>query len=219
MGEKKMSDVIQRLGQFMIIPVISLEDAGDAAALGEALLEAGLPIAEVVFRTAAAADSIRAIAKQPNLLVGAGTVLNVDTVKRAVDAGAKFMVSPGFNPKVVSYCVEQKIPIIPGTSNPTDFEMALDHGLNVVKFFPAEAMGGVKTLKAMAAPYGMMRFVPTGGITQANVADYLRFSKVVACGGSWMVTAELIAAKNFKQIAHITRQAVKLAAQTRPATA
>ncbi len=212
-----MNDLIQRLGQLKIIPVIAIEDAGDAAALGEALIEGGLPCAEVTFRTAAAADSIRTMARQPTLLVGAGTVLNVDTVKRAVDAGAKFIVSPGFNPKVVSYCVEQKIPITPGTSNPTDIEMALDHGLTVVKFFPAEAMGGIKTLKAIAAPYGMMQFIPTGGITLANLAEYLQFSKVVACGGSWMVTKELLAGKQFKQIAEITRKAVQLAEQTRPA--
>ena len=211
-----MSDLIQRLGQLKIIPVIALEDAGDAAALGDALIEGGLPCAEVTFRTEAAAESIRIMARKSELLVGAGTVLNIDNVKRAVDAGAKFMVSPGFNPKVVSYCVEQKIPITPGTSNPTDIEMALDHGLNVVKFFPAEAMGGLKTLKAIAAPYGMMRFIPTGGITLGNLAEYLQFPKVVACGGSWMVTKELLAAKQFKQIAEITRQAVQLAEQTRP---
>ena len=144
-------------------------------------------------------------------------MLNVDTVKLAVDSGAKFIVSPGFNPKVVSYCVDHKIPITPGTSNPTDIEMALDHGLNVVKFFPAEAMGGIKTLKAIAAPYGMMRYIPTGGITQANLADYLQFSKVLACGGSWMVTPELLAGKQFKQIALIASKAVALAEQTRQA--
>jgi 2-dehydro-3-deoxyphosphogluconate aldolase/(4S)-4-hydroxy-2-oxoglutarate aldolase len=143
-------------------------------------------------------------------------VLNVDTVKQAVDAGARFIVSPGFNPKVVSYCVEQKIPITPGTSNPTDIEMALDHGLSVVKFFPAEAMGGLKTLKAIAAPYGMMRFIPTGGITLANLADYLQFPKVLACGGSWMVTQELLGGRKFKDIAQITRNAVELAEKTRP---
>lgn len=211
-----MNDLIQRLGQLKIIPVIALEDAGDAAALADALIEGGLPCAEVTFRTAAAAESIRIMAKKSELLVGAGTVLNIDNVKRAVDAGATFMVSPGFNPKVVGYCVDQKIPITPGTSNPTDIEMALDFGLSVVKFFPAEAMGGLKTLKAIAAPYGMMQFIPTGGITLANLADYLLFPKVVACGGSWMVTKELLAGKQFKQIAQITRQAVKVAEQTRP---
>ena len=144
-------------------------------------------------------------------------MLNVDTVKLAVDSGAEFIVTPGFNPKVVSYCVDRQIPITPGTSNPTDIEMALDHGLSVVKFFPAEAMGGLKTLKAIAAPYGMMRFVPTGGITPANLAEYLQFPRVLACGGSWMVTKELLAAKDFKQIAQITRQAVELAEHTRPA--
>jgi 2-dehydro-3-deoxyphosphogluconate aldolase/(4S)-4-hydroxy-2-oxoglutarate aldolase len=211
-----MNEVIGRLGQLKIIPVIALEDAGDAMALGEALIEGGLPVAEVTFRTEAASQSIRTMARLPDLLIGAGTVLNVDTVKLAVDSGAEFIVSPGFNPKVVSYCVDRQIPITPGTSNPTDIEMALDHRLSVVKFFPAEAMGGLKTLKAIAAPYGMMRFIPTGGITLTNLAEYLQFPKVLACGGSWMVTKELLAGKEFKQIAQITREAVELAEQTRP---
>jgi 2-dehydro-3-deoxyphosphogluconate aldolase/(4S)-4-hydroxy-2-oxoglutarate aldolase len=211
-----MNEVIGRLGQLKIIPVIALEDAGDAMALGEALIEGGLPVAEVTFRTEAASQSIRTMARLPDLLIGAGTVLNVDTVKLAIDSGAEFIVSPGFNPKVVSYCVDRQIPITPGTSNPTDIEMALDHRLSVVKFFPAEAMGGLKTLKAIAAPYGMMRFIPTGGITLTNLAEYLQFPKVLACGGSWMVTKELLAGKEFKQIAQITREAVELAEQTRP---
>jgi len=211
-----MNEIFHRLGQYKIIPVIALEDAGDASALGEALMEGGLPVAEVTFRTEAAAESIRTMARHPDLLVGAGTVLNVDTVKQAVDAGADFIVSPGFNPKVVSYCVDRQIPITPGTANPTDIEMALDYGLTVVKFFPAEAMGGLKTLKAIAAPYGMMRFIPTGGISLANLAEYLQFPKIVACGGSWMVTKELLEGKEFKQIAQITRKAVELAEQIRP---
>jgi 2-dehydro-3-deoxyphosphogluconate aldolase/(4S)-4-hydroxy-2-oxoglutarate aldolase len=211
-----MSEVLDKLSRLRIIPVITIDDAADANPMGDALAAGGLPVAEITFRTAAAADAIRTLSRRTDILLGAGTVLNVDTVKRAVDCGAKFMVSPGFNPKVVSYCVENKIAITPGTSSPTDVEMALDHGLSVVKFFPAEAIGGLKLLKAIAAPYGMMKFIPTGGITLENLAQYLAFPKVLACGGSWMVTKELLAARQFDQITQITRRAVELADQIRP---
>src|SRR5689334_1278235 len=173
-----MNPILEQIGRLRIIPVVAIDDAADAAGLGDALAAGGLPIAEITFRTDAAADSIRTLARRSDLLVGAGTVLNVDTAKKAVDAGAKFIVSPGFNPKVVGWCVSNKIPITPGTATPTDIEMALDHGLTVVKFFPAEAIGGIKTLKAIAAPYGMMRFMPTGGITVENIEEYLKFPKV-----------------------------------------
>ena len=206
-----MSDVLNQIGKLKIVPVIALENAADAAPLADALVAGDLPIAEVTFRTAAAPESIRAMAKRGGLLVGAGTVSNVDTVKRAIDCGATFIVSPGFNPKVVSYCVEQKIPVTPGISSATDIESALDHGLTTVKFFPAEAIGGLKLLKALAAPYGQMRFMPTGGITPQNVCDYLQFPKVIACGGSWMVTKELLAAKDFAAITALSRDAIRLA--------
>ncbi|MDB5173370.1 MAG: khg/kdpg aldolase family protein [Phycisphaerales bacterium] len=211
-----MQDILSRIGELKIIPVISLDDAADAGPLGEALVAGGLPIIEITFRTQAAGQAIRSLAKQNHLLVGAGTVLNVDTAKKAVDAGAKFIVSPGFNPKVVSWCVGAGVPITPGTATPTDIEMALDHGLSVVKFFPAEAIGGVKTLKAVAAPYGMMRFIPTGGIGLENLGEYLKFPKVLACGGSWMAGKELIAERRFDEIRELTRQAVELASQVRP---
>jgi 2-dehydro-3-deoxyphosphogluconate aldolase/(4S)-4-hydroxy-2-oxoglutarate aldolase len=210
-----MTPILSQIGKLRIVPVIALESAGDAAPLAEALVAGGLPIAEVTFRTAAAAESITIMAKRGDLLVGAGTVLNVDTVKRAVDCGAKFIVSPGFNPKVVSYCVANQIPITPGTATPSDIEAALDHGLTTVKFFPAEAIGGLKLLKAVSAPYGMMNFMPTGGITPENVSEYLKFPKVLACGGSWMVTKELLAGKQFAKIAELSRQAVALAAAAR----
>src|SRR5437588_3066009 len=177
-----LPNVLDRIGELKIVPVVSIEDAGDADALGEALISAGLPLAEVTFRTSAAADAIRALSNNRSLLVGAGTVLNVDTVKRAVDAGAKFIVSPGFNPNVVSYCVQHNITITPGTCTPTDIEMALDHGLNVVKFFPSEAIGGLKTLKLLAGPYSMMRFIPSGGITIENLESYLKFPPILAIG-------------------------------------
>ena len=213
-----MSDqpVLMRIGQLKIVPVIAIEDAGSAAAMGDALVAGGLPLAEVTFRTAAAEQSIRTLAPRKDILVGAGTVLNVDTAKRAVDAGARFIVSPGFNPKVVSWCVANGVPITPGTATPTDIEMALDHGLNVVKFFPCEAIGGLKTLKAIAAPYGMMQFIPTGGIDASNLAEYLKFPKILACGGSWMVSKELLAEKQFGKIAELTRQAVQIANTVRP---
>jgi 2-dehydro-3-deoxyphosphogluconate aldolase/(4S)-4-hydroxy-2-oxoglutarate aldolase len=206
-----MNEVIEKIGKCRIVPVVAIDDAGDAGALGDALAGGGLPIAEITFRTAAAEATIRTLARRSDLLVGAGTVLNVDTVKRAVDAGAKFIVSPGFNPKVVSYCVEQKIPITPGVATPTEIDMALDHGLTVVKFFPAESIGGIKTLKAFSAPYGMMQFIPTGGIGPENLAEYLRFSKVLACGGSWMVAKDLLTGKRFDRVRELSKEAVEMA--------
>src|SRR4051794_33427642 len=200
-------DPLQRIAQIRIVPVLAVDDVADAAPLGEALAAGGLPIAEVTFRTAAAEASIREMAKQPGLLVGAGTVLNPDTARLAVDAGAKFIVSPGFNPKTVRWCVDQGVPIIPGCSTPNDLEAALDHGVTLVKFFPAEALGGLNMLKAMSAPFSMFRFMPTGGITPQNVVEYLRFPKIVACGGSWIATKELLAAKNFARIAELSREA------------
>jgi len=184
--------------------------------MGEALVAGGLPIAEVTFRTAAAEAAIKALAKRGDLLVGAGTVLTVDNVKKAVDGGASFIVTPGFNPKVVSYCMEHKIAITPGTVTATEIGLALDFGLTVVKFFPAEASGGIKTLKAVAAPYAAMRFVPTGGIVPQNLADYLKFGQVLACGGSWMVSKDLLANKQFDKIRELARQAVDLAKTARP---
>ena len=211
-----MSDVIQQVAKLKIVPVVAIENAADAPKLGEALVAGGLPIAEITFRTAAAPEAIKASAKIPGLLVGAGTVLTVDQVKKAVDLGAKFIVSPGLNPKVVGYCVEQKIPVTPGVVTPGEIEQALDFGLNVVKFFPAESFGGVKTIKALAAPYGMMKFMPTGGVTTANLEEYLKTPAVLACGGSWMVTKELISGGKFDEITKITKEAVALANKIRP---
>jgi 2-dehydro-3-deoxyphosphogluconate aldolase/(4S)-4-hydroxy-2-oxoglutarate aldolase len=208
-----MSDVLAEIGRRRIIPVIALDDTADAAPLADALVAGGLPVAEVTFRTDAAEASIRTMAQRGDLLVGAGTVLNADTARRAVDAGARFVVSPGFNPKTVQWCLDNKVTVIPGVATPTDVEQALDHGVTVVKFFPAEAFGGLKTLRAIAAPYGMMRFVPTGGISAENLDKYLTFPKVIACGGSWMVTKELIAGKQFDKITELSRDAVARAAR------
>ncbi len=205
--------ILEQLASHRLVPVIALQDAAHAAPLAESLIAGGLPVAEVTFRTAAAAESIKIMAQNKDLLVGAGTVLKVDQVKQAVDNGATYIISPGFNPKVVGYCVENNIPVTPGISNPTDIEMALDHGLTAVKFFPAEAMGGLKTLKAIAAPYGMMKFIPTGGITEKNLLDYLAFPKVIACGGSWMVPTDKIAEGKMDEVTALIASAVQLAKQ------
>jgi 2-dehydro-3-deoxyphosphogluconate aldolase/(4S)-4-hydroxy-2-oxoglutarate aldolase len=200
-----------------IIPVVAIHDAGHALPLADALIAGGLPCAEITFRTAAAADAIKALSGREDILVGAGTVLKIEQVQQAVDAGATFIVSPGFNPKVVGYCVENGIPVTPGVSNPTDIEMALEFGLEILKFFPAEAFGGLKTLKAMSAPYTMMRFIPTGGIGPGNVRAYLEHPKVAACGGSWMVKSDLIAGAQFARITELTREAVAIAAEVKRA--
>lgn len=211
-----MSDVLQQIAKLKIVPVVAIENAADAPALGEALVKGGLPIAEITFRTKAAPEAIKAAAKIPGMLVGAGTVLTVDQVKQAVDLGSQFIVSPGLNPKVVGYCVENKIPVTPGVVTPGEIEQALDFGLNVVKFFPAESFGGAKTIRALSAPYGMMKFMPTGGVTTANLEEYLKIPAVLACGGSWMVSKELISAGKFDEITKVTQEAVALANKIRP---
>ena len=203
--------IFERIGRLQLIPVIVVESAAHAAPLAESLIAGGLCCAEVTFRTAAAAEAIQQMATCQELLVGAGTVLTVAQASAAVDRGARFVVAPGFNPKVVKYCVDHEIPIVPGVSNPTDIEMALDYGLDVLKFFPAEAFGGIRTLKAISAPYQGVRFIPTGGITPLNLRAYLDFPAVLACGGSWMVPSELIAAQQFDQITQLVREAVELA--------
>lgn len=206
-----LNNVLKEIGDFGIVPVVKIDNACDAVPLGRALLEGGLPIAEITFRTKAAKEAIENITKEfPDMLIGAGTVLNIGQAKSAVEAGAKFIVSPGFNPSVVKYCVDNKIPITPGCSNPTDIERALEFGLETVKFFPAEAFGGISTLKSISAPYSMIKFIPTGGINANNINQYLSFDKVLACGGSWMVKDELIKSGNFKEIVRLTREAVSL---------
>ena len=211
-------DVFDRLKGRGIVPVVKIEDAGDALGLADALITGGLPVAEVTFRTDAAADAISQIAsKKAEMLVGAGTVLSVDQARRATDAGAKFVVTPGLNPEVVRWCQQEGVPILPGVTTPTEIETALSLELTHVKFFPAEAYGGVSTLKALSGPYGMMRWFPTGGINATNLADYLSFDKVFACGGSWMVASKMIASHNFDDIAALTRQAVAIAANAKRA--
>jgi len=193
-----------------LIPVIAIEEAAEALPLGRTLLESGLPIAEITFRTKAAAAAIRQLAKLSELMLGAGTVLSTDQVQEARDAGAQFMVTPGFNPKVVDYCVKNSIPIVPGVCTPTEIEAALEYGLDVLKFFPAQSMGGIKSLKAFSGPYSKVKFIPTGGINTTNVCDYLNLPNVLACGGSWMVGKKLISSRNYTEIARLTREAVLL---------
>ena len=203
--------MIEKLSGLGVIPVISLENADDADPLADALVAGGLPVAEVVFRTASAEDSIRALAARDDLLVGAGTVLTPEQADRAQAAGAEFALSPGINPTVVRHCLEIGLPIFPGVSTPSEIERALELGLSTVKFFPAEALGGVATLKAIAAPYKDVRFIPTGGIDAGNLSDYLALECVIACGGSWIVKSSLISAGEFSQIEQLAREAVKLA--------
>lgn len=206
-----MSDILTQIGNIGVVPVIKIDDAKDAVPLAKALLAGDLPVAEVTFRTAAAEESIRRITKEvPGMLVGAGTVLTVEQVKKATAAGAKFIVSPGFNPKVVEYCVKENIPVTPGINNPTGIEQALEFGLKVLKFFPAENSGGLAMLKAMAAPYTEVSFIPTGGINQSNVTSYLSWNKIWAVGGSWMVPSDAISAGKFEEITRMASEAVAL---------
>ena len=204
-------DVYKRIKELKLIPVAVISNVDDAVPLGKALIEAGLPIIEVAFRTEAAAESIKRLTIElPDILVGAGTVLKVDQVKDAIKRGAKFIVTPGFNPKIVDYCVNNKIPIIPGVNTPTIVEWALDKGLKIVKFFPANLSGGTMMLKSLAGPYPEMRFVPTGGININSLIDYLKLSNVLACGGSWIVKKDLISTGQFEEIKKLTQTAISL---------
>lgn len=203
-----MSEILEQLEKMRVVPVVAIQNAEDSMQLAGALTEGGLPCVEITFRTAAAIDAMRIIAQRGDILVGAGTVLKVDQVKAAVDVGARFMVAPGFNPKVVEYCVENHITITPGICTPSDIEAALDFGLEVLKFFPAEAFGGLKTLKAMSGPYTTIKFIPTGGISPDNLLEYLQFPKVIACGGTWIAKSALISEGKFDEIINNAREAV-----------
>ncbi|MBQ7838986.1 MAG: bifunctional 4-hydroxy-2-oxoglutarate aldolase/2-dehydro-3-deoxy-phosphogluconate aldolase [Lachnospiraceae bacterium] len=203
-------DVIQRIYEIGIVPVIAIDDAEKAVPLAKALVRGGLPAAEVTFRTAAAEEAIRRIvAEVPEMLVGAGTVLTKEQADRAIDAGVKFIVSPGFNPEITKYVIDKGMLMMPGTATPGEMEQAMALGLNVVKFFPAEQNGGVAKLKAVAGPYANLRWMPTGGVNEKNLMDYLSFKKIIACGGTWMVKKDLIEAENWDEIEHLTRQAVR----------
>ena len=197
--------MIDRLQALQLIPVVALERAADAEPLADALCAGGLPCAEITLRTEAALDSLRALAGREELLLGAGTVHSAEQAAAAVDAGAQFVVTPGFNSRTVMWCQENHVPVFPGIATPTDLELALEYGVETVKFFPAETLGGVNTLKAFSGPYGQMRFIPTGGIHAGNLADYLALPSVLACGGSWMVKAG-----DWSETTRLTTEAMKL---------
>ena len=211
-----MKTIAEQFYEYGVVPVVVLEEAKDALPLAKALVEGGLPCAEVTFRTEAAEESIRLMSeKYPEMLVGAGTVLTTKQVDRAAAAGAKFIVSPGFDPEIVDYCLEKKIPVFPGCITPSEVAQAVKRGLEVVKFFPAEQAGGVAMIKAMAAPYTMVKFMPTGGVNAKNLESYLSCDKIIACGGSWMVKGDLVKAGKFDEIKAMTEEAVKLVADIR----
>ena len=202
-------DIIKELSLIGIVPVIAINDAKDASPLADALCRGGLPCAEVTFRTDAAEEAIRIMKySRPEMLVGAGTVLSADQADRAVAAGASFLVSTGLNPDVVSHCLERGYPILPGCATPSDIERAISMGLDAVKFFPAEAAGGIGMIRAMSAPYSKVRFMPTGGIKASNLNEYLSFERVFACGGSWMASSKMISNGDFELIERYTSEAV-----------
>ena len=204
-----ISSILADLERYRIIPVVAIESKEHAVPLAAALTEGGLPCAEITLRTDAAVNAIDSLAQRSGFLVGAGTVHSADQARRAVDAGARFVVTPGFNPKTVAWCLDHGVLVIPGTSSPTDLEMAIEFGLHVVKFFPAEQLGGVKMLNALSGPYAEIRFVPTGGIHPTNVHQYLSLPSVLACGGTWMTKPDLLATGNFKEVTRLTGEAVQ----------
>ena len=211
-----MNGIMQKIQGFGVIPVVVLKDVKDAKPLAQALCDGGLPCAEVTFRTEAAEESIRIMTREfPDMFVGAGTVLTIRQVDLAVSAGAQFIVSPGFDPEIVDYCIAKGIPVFPGCITPSEVAQAVKRGLKVLKFFPAEQFGGIATIKALAAPYTGIKFMPTGGISAKNLKDYLSCDKIVACGGSWMVKGDRIAAGEFDKIREMTAEAVALVKEIR----
>ncbi|ENM5825165.1 2-dehydro-3-deoxyphosphogluconate aldolase [Vibrio cholerae] len=206
-----MSSIKQQLKALKVIPVIAIDNAEDIIPLGKVLVENGLPAAEITFRSEAAVEAIRLLRQtQPDMLIGAGTVLNREQAIAAKEAGATFIVSPGFNPNTVKACQEIGIDIVPGVNNPSTVEAALEMGLTTLKFFPAEASGGINMVKSLLAPYTDIELMPTGGISPANIKDYLAIPRVLACGGTWMVDKKLIEAGNWEELARLTREAVAL---------
>ena len=211
-----MNHISEDIARYGVVPVVVLNDPAEALPVADALLKGGLPVAEVTFRTAAAEEAIRIMAaERPAMLVGAGTVLTIDQVDRAVAAGAKFIVCPGFDPEIVDYCIGKSIPVFPGCTTASEVAWGVKRGLNVLKFFPAEQCGGVATIKALCAAYVGVKFMPTGGIGPKNLKDYLSCDKIVCCGGSWMVKGDLIKAGRFDEIERLSKEAVALAKQVR----
>jgi 2-dehydro-3-deoxyphosphogluconate aldolase / (4S)-4-hydroxy-2-oxoglutarate aldolase len=203
-----MEPVLENLGRLGLMPIIKIDRAEDAAPLGRALLAGGLPCAEVTFRTAAAEEAIRNLGRAlPELLLGAGTVVTTGQAERAVRAGARFIVSPGYSPAVVDWCLAHEITPIPGVATPTDVMQAMEKGLSVLKFFPAEAFGGIATLTALAGPFSGIQFLPTGGVNAGNLAAYLRLPSVLACGGTWIAENRLISRGHFPEITRLADEA------------
>ena len=206
-----MTEVLEVIAAARLLPVVVIDDAKAAPALAAALQRGGVHCAEITLRTPAAEAAVRAMAQDPGMLVGAGTVLNAAQAAQVIDAGARYIVTPGFSLEVVRYCQARSVPVFPGVATASELLAALDAGIETVKFFPAELLGGVAMLRALAAPFAMMRFIPTGGITAANLAGYLRHPAVTAAGGSWMVAPSLIEAAEFDEIARLTAEAVAIA--------
>ena len=207
-----MHEVLKKIASIGIVPVVKLDSPDQAVPLGKALIAGGIPVAEITFRTNAAEESIKRLAAElPELLVGAGTVTTTDQAKRAIDAGAGFIVSPGLNPSVVKFCTGKNIAVTPGVNSPSQIEQGLELGLSVLKFFPAEQSGGLEMLKAFAGPYGKVKYIPTGGISSKNIADYLSFDKVLAVGRSWMVKPELLSAGKYDEVTRLCKEAVMTA--------
>lgn len=207
-----MSVTLDDITRYRIVPVVVLNDAANAAGLGDALVAGGLPVAEVTFRTAAAADSIKVLAKRDDILVGAGTVRSVAQVEQAVDAGAKFLVSPGLRADIVKRAQELGVPVLPGAVTPTEILAAEELGLKTIKFFPANVYGGAAAIKALSAPYGDISFIPTGGVSAANLGEFLALPCIPAVGGSWMVPAKGVDAGEFDKVENLTREAMSLVA-------
>jgi len=211
-----MAEALAALSRIGLVPVITIENPHDAVPLARALLDGGIGCAEITFRTPAAGEAIHGISSTcGELLVGAGTVLTAEQAEQATQAGAQYVVAPGFDPAVVGWCQERNVPVIPGVATPTEISMALARGLSLLKFFPAEAMGGVQMLQALSAPFPGVRFIPTGGITAANLPQYLALPNVAACGGSWMAKEGMISAGKFAEIAHLSKQARAIVHQVR----
>lgn len=206
--------ILEKIKELKIVPVVKLDRAEDAVPLAEALCKGGLPIAEITFRTEAAEESIKKItAAFPDMLVGAGTIINTEQARRAVKAGASFIVSPGTTPSIIEFCLEHDIPVFPGACTPSEVMTAMNYQLPVVKFFPAKQYGGLDTIKSLSAPFPAMRFMPTGGVSEKNLSEFLAFDKIIACGGSWMVNDSLINTGNFQEITRLTAKATALCRQ------
>lgn len=206
-----MNNIDEKIASYGVVPVVVLNNAKDAKPLADALVKGGLPCAEVTFRTEAAEESIRIMAEAyPDMFIGAGTILTTKQVDCAVAAGAKFIVSPGFDPEIVDYCLSKNIPVLPGCITPSEVAQAIKKGLKTLKFFPAEQFGGLDTIKALAAPYTTVKFMPTGGVNAKNLKDYLGYNKIICCGGSWMVKGDLVEAGEFDKICELTKEAVEL---------